>query len=655
MGKWLFAPQSGAEIRSENKDELLFRTEHSGEDEYAGTDSLAREILQNALDAGADQAPVRIRFALHEPSDAPPPERLAHYFSRLQTPLLKRQIHCDANGVPQCPCRFLVVEDFGTRGLEGNPRQHREPQGQESGSESFYWFWRNTGISAKKGNELGRHGLGKLVFRAASQVGCMFGVTIRQSDRRELLMGQAFLHLHEFDGCEYKQAGFWCAGQDENDVPVPIEDPGELALFRQEWRISRTVEPGLSVVSPFVPEVLRADRLAQAVALHFFLRILRGQLVVEITGTKTGKRSAGKAETIILDRERLADACREMDWSGPARTKRHVPPPTDFAQGCMRATPDATTTLLGQDRLPEWNETIVAPDRLAALRNQFARGERVGLRVRLSLPVQSGPPRIGSFDVWVAKTANTKRLDSYYVREGMTITKLTSQACKRGHQGLVLVEAGPLAELLGDCEGPAHEEWDTSQSRPDITWKTWKGRVKFVRRAVDGVVELLTPPVAAADYELLRDFFSIEQPGNRGASRTRGGGVSDPVPLTIPAVPPKWFEIAHRAGGFAIKRGDRNVAIPRNQVLSVRVAYNIPQGDPFHKWTAFDFSFSNMSGRPGELTCKLHGATLNSRIDNQLEIGDFAEDFECEVKGFDTFRDLYIRVDELPVNENEKR
>jgi hypothetical protein len=59
-----------------------------------------------------------------------------------------------------------------------------------------------------------------------------------------------------------------------------------------------------------------------------------------------------------------------------------------------------------------------------------------------------------------------ERCDSYYIREGMTIIKINSRASQRGIQALVYVESGPLAKLLGDTEGPAHEDWDTSEERP---------------------------------------------------------------------------------------------------------------------------------------------------------------------------------------------
>src|SRR5690606_38072778 len=128
---------------------------------------------------------------------------------------------------------------------------------------------------------------GKTVYRAASQVGCMLGLTVREEDGRELLMGQAVLKIHEHDGQEYFPEGYWCAGIDDTGLPLPIEAPDELSRFREEWKLSRKGEPGLSVVVPYVARELDGSRLLQAVCVNFFLPILRGELIVDLESPQT--------------------------------------------------------------------------------------------------------------------------------------------------------------------------------------------------------------------------------------------------------------------------------------------------------------------------------------------------------------------------------
>ena len=120
MGQWAFAELRGDDVRRDPNEAELFKTEQTVEGEYAGTDALVREILQNSVDARCGDGPVRVRLAIHDVDEAPSASRLAHYFARLQTPLAARQVVFNNRGVPQIPCRFLVVEDFATRSTEAS-------------------------------------------------------------------------------------------------------------------------------------------------------------------------------------------------------------------------------------------------------------------------------------------------------------------------------------------------------------------------------------------------------------------------------------------------------------------------------------------------------------------------------------------------------
>lgn len=149
MGNWVFEELRGAAVRRDPNEAVLFKTEQTGEGEYAGNDALVREILQNAVDARSGNDPARVRLAIHNPGDAPAATRLAHYFERLQAPLTARQIEFDS-GVPSLPCRFLVCEDFGTRGLEGDTALFQDPSSTDKTRQDFFWFWRNIGRSARR-------------------------------------------------------------------------------------------------------------------------------------------------------------------------------------------------------------------------------------------------------------------------------------------------------------------------------------------------------------------------------------------------------------------------------------------------------------------------------------------------------------------------
>jgi hypothetical protein len=639
MGKWVFEELRGAAVRRDPQEAELFKTEQTAEGEYSGNDALVREILQNAVDARAADAPVRVRFAIHEATDAPPPVRLAYYFKRLREPLLGRSIAYGKNDAPALPCRFLVCEDFGTSGLEGDPALFHDPVVGNKTRQDFFWFWRNIGRSGKTGDDLGRWGLGKTVFRAVSRVGCMFGLTVRQSDQLPMLMGQTVLQIHTRDGLEYLPEGYWCGDQDATGLPIPINFPAELDEFSREWHLTRSSEPGLSVVSPFIPDEVKAHRLLEAVAVHFFTRILRGDLVVEVVGEGVG--------AVTLDKTGIEAACKKMQWNGPKRTKRHVAPPIAFAKTCLKTRPTLATPLLGTERLPDLNDPPPPPETLEPLRQRFAAGDLLAIRARIWLPRKSGKGEEGHADVYLQRRADGLRADSYYVREGMTITKINSRAAQRGIQALVIADPGALAELLGDTEGPAHEDWDTSAERPDREWKSWKGRVKFVRGIVDSLCELLTPSTTAPDFDLLSDVFSVDLNSGAQLQRRPGERTKDRPKFEPPPLVPKWYQIVAGAGGFAVSRTPQ-VPMPHNPSLLVSVAYDLPSGDPLRSWCLFDFVLGDGSG---ELVPSGKGLRARKLSGNQLQLVDLQDDFRLSVSGFDRHRDLFVRVEEASPEE----
>lgn len=74
MTQWVFAKFDSAVVRRDPNETQQFKAEQAGDDEYAGTDALVREILQNSIDAATGSGPVRVRLALHQNADDIPQE-----------------------------------------------------------------------------------------------------------------------------------------------------------------------------------------------------------------------------------------------------------------------------------------------------------------------------------------------------------------------------------------------------------------------------------------------------------------------------------------------------------------------------------------------------------------------------------------------------
>ncbi|MDD3586070.1 MAG: hypothetical protein PHQ75_02705 [Thermoguttaceae bacterium] len=568
--------------------------------------------------------------------------RLKQYFEELESPL-----SCCSNpvpyadGIPTLHEGFLVCEDFNTRGLEGNINLDSDPPRGDDQPQDFFWFWRNIGCSGKTGNDLGRWGLGKTVYRAASRTGCMLGLTIRKSDRKAYLMGQAVLSIHKRGNTEYVPEGFWGDTRDDG-FPLPVEDSTELAAFCGDWRLRREKESGLSVVVPFVCDELRADNVAQAVAVNFIVPILQGRLVVTIESPQA---------TYSFNQNSLRDECKKLQWKGSPKTKRKQPPPVDFIKECLQK--DMVTLpesqVLGTDSVPVLSSDSFAADALTELKNSLRQEKLTGAKIRIQLQQKSGQvfvDSIGWLYVFVQRGDSKLRHNSFYVRNGMTITRISSKVEKQGVEALVLVDKNPLADFLGDSEGASHEDWNQSgMQRIEEKWnKTGSvGRINFCRRIVDKFVEYLTPQTEDPDYDLLSDFFFVQRTDSSQNEHTQGRDESRLDASVAPIVSkPKWFTIHEKKGGFRVSR-NKSVAMPPNARLRVSVAYDIPNGNPLKTWSPFDFNFRQHDSPQWKGT----SIAILAFTGNTVDIAINGEKFAFENTEFDKYRDLFVRIDDI--------
>lgn len=292
------------------------------------TDTLVRELVQNSMDARLTDQRVEVAFRLPDPGCYDPAQaELGWQCLHALYPHLRVMRDLALPSQTE-PITWFAYEDFGTRGLEGDPLRVSDPPPSVDGADDgFYWFWRNIGRSAKSGDNRGRWGLGKTVLPAASRLSTFFGLTRRKSDRQKLLMGQCILKVHEVDGVEYEPVGYFHSRvQQHRDVQAPIADPFFIDQFERVFGLARGNNPGLSLVVPFPLVAMEPVEIVRSVIVHFFIPILQDQLRAVV--------SRGD-ENLILERGSLERICRNLKWDGKKSTKRHRSPPVDLARRAM--------------------------------------------------------------------------------------------------------------------------------------------------------------------------------------------------------------------------------------------------------------------------------------------------------------------------------
>ncbi len=591
-------------------------------------DALVREAIQNSLDARAprSRAPVRVRFRFAAGPHALHADAVRQYFDGLEP-----HLHAAARTMHTILPRhdeampFLVVEDFGTRGLTGDP--HVDPELDSASDEKkndFFYFWRNVGRSGKGEVDRGRWGLGKAVFTVASRIRTVFGITRRFDDDRSLLLGQSVLKTHVLDGQRVYPYGFFARFEKRNGLPLPIEDPILLDRFVDDFGVNR-VAPGLSIVIPwFRDDELSLDRVTISVVEQYFYPILRGDLAVEVVdGARRQQIDAQTIDGLLADENTLR-LCALTRWSLAQEEDAHIHLPD------------------GNASAPKWDERLFESRRLATLRDRFASGERMAFRVPVLVKRKRARPASSWFDVYLERDESLRKPEHHFIRSLITIPEVRVSGDK-ATRALIVVEEPALSRFLGDAENPAHSDWSERADKIRTLYDHGASTVRFVKNSASFLASLLARPPAGRERDFLADLFSIEMPeqslhegsarlpiraaagmsgsGTAGdASSGAGGGVS----------------IARIAGGFTIKSSD---ATP-GRTFRGEVAYRVRAGNAFRKHSPFDFDLLSGDG----INVHAEGARLRAVSVNAFDLTPSSPKFQISMKGFDPRRDLVVRV-----------
>lgn len=599
-------------------------------------DALVREAIQNSLDAKAgdetNQPAVRVAITCGTVAR----QRVAPYFeglwphARALPPTFPKLV---AELADKDPVEFLVIEDFGTRGLEGDPKQWTDTP-QNNVRNDFYYFWRNVGRSGKVGEDRGRWGLGKTVFAYASQACTYFGLTVRQSDRRRLLMGRAVFCMHTCNGTFYRPYGFY--GRDRDDSLMPIEDRHAIDDFADAFQLRRRDEPGLSVVVPFPEEEVKWKDLLSATWRHYFWPILEGHLEVEIHTPTDKVRLHRDTWKKTLQQDRALETLR---------------PIVTLAERWMETRqPTAVLEAPEPDVRPQWPSHPLPESERARLQALLDRGEALALQqplfVHAQRPDGSYEPRHTFFHVLLQRKPENEPGDGHFIRQGISVENPTIRR-PRGLRWIVVAEDPTLCAFLGDAENPAHTEWQRASPKLKSKYRFGPTTLDFIRKAPEHIARWLAGPTQQRDPKLLQHVFSIP---------TRSPTTTAPTPTAVrPAAAALYVgtteetvaNIAGHGSEVRLVREDKGFRLQGTwngngaRRLAIEMAYDVLRGNPFVRYSPFDFEV----GKTAKPHCT--GARIVEAAYNRLVVELEQPKFEVRVTGFDPHRDLRVKVQVL--------
>ncbi len=592
--------------------------------------ALVRESIQNSLDAKT-ASPVRVVITVATAS-LPPQSAVDNLFSGAW-----KHFAAPGNGLqdpkpePGTPCPYLVVEDFNTSGLTGDPSQtNPDPEDRNN----FFNFFRAEGLSGKTGSELGRWGVGKFVFPRSSRASTHFAITVRTNESQRLMLGSVTLKGHYVCGerDRYTPDGLYGVRRDDGLV-LPVEDPSAIDEVTSLFNVQRQHEPGTSVIVPFInPDDFMFNKLLDAAIRSYFVPILAGSL--EVTVRHDDCEAVLRSDTLVsVLEENQTLATNLLPLIRLAQVASSVPEQDRI----LLNMPDPA-------RAAKWRKDLVRADALQKLHQKLADHQPVAVRVPVSVRRKSGDDVSSYFDVYLQTERNCNE-HPVFVREGIIVSDVR---CRRISEirSLVVVEHAPLAEMLGNSENPAHTQWQKDGSKFKGFYTYGSAVIDFVTDSVSGLLAIVNQASQEQDPSLTVDFFSIEpleqsedaENNQTGGSRPKHGDETERPNPNIEARPTR-LAIHRSAAGFAVEAGSSPPPVPFR--LEVQCAYETSNGNPLKKWNAADFVFDD-GGLPVTLSGPVKVITQhNNRLVLRIDGGDF----RVAVDGFDTSRDLYVRAD----------
>lgn len=593
--------------------------------------ALVRELLQNARDAKAGDEPVRVRIAVSESADE---TKAAKWCGGLWP-----HLQAADSGVRQIPDRatigrVLVVEDFASHGLTGRIDLEDAPDPSRASKERFYAFARAEGFTNKGSGGGGSWGVGKTAFPRASHINTIFGFSVRRENPHAILFGQSILRYRNVDGRRYAPEVMWGQRSREDTLVLPCTDPSLIAEFRSTFRVSRTDEPGLTIVIPQLHDDITPQALARHSALEYFLPILRGQMVVEIHGA--GLPGGG----VVLNQTSLST---HLPILCPDHEVSRLQPVLDLATWLCGDPPKQETVRTGIG-VPSWTEAV--PDDVAKnLSTRFSNGDRIALRVHVNVRRSAGDVP-GYFDLFVQCASGPQPTRPVYVRDGIVIPRVRNRGLRGIRVHAILVcENNPLAELLRDAEGPGHTQWspetETVRNRFKSEYTGGKSLINFVEDAPRNFVERLLSVQTERDTTTFADDFPapVDEESHRRAKakkRRKPAGDATPKP-ELPPKRPRAYIIEARKNGFVL-RSTAEPGVARPVGLRIRVGYDITgTANPISEYHPADFKFNQ-----APIAVQTTGLRELKRHENVLEYEVIADDFRIQAEGFDLHRDIVV-------------
>ena len=392
--QWKFEEYAQDSVISNSQSEKQTR-------EIQKTKVLIRETVQNSLDAVFDkEKPTEIKISYRN-------IKFKDIFKYFKT-LIPHLEECGIKGKELLKLgteiKFLIIEDFNTKGLEDERKQD--------------FFKKDNLRTEKNSKDGGSHGIGKIVFSASSKIKTFFAFSIfkENGELQNCFKGKSNLESHFLIKKGYREYGFL-----EN---LENEDQLKDLLFQ------RKNETGLSVAIPFYDnEEITTQKIKDAFLKEYYLPLIKDEL------------------KIIVDDKEI--------------TKNEIiSQKVDLAKKYIGSSDEETIFIEKLDYKKKDGILIKNEDEIISLLED---GKSIFIKFNLTIEYQpyNDEDKEGNLILLIQKNKNDEKEPFDFWRDNNLIREASKrQSSSNEYFIIILIEDNPLSYLLRDLENVAHTKWE---------------------------------------------------------------------------------------------------------------------------------------------------------------------------------------------------
>lgn len=624
MASWQFRP-----LNPNDNSGISTVEDNFANEDRSNVEILVRETLQNPLDARTGDELVEVHYNLVSLKRGSSlfldslfsDECLKHFFAGGLV---------SADELPEV-IDFLIVEDFGTSGLEGC----YDDSGADGPSQNWNAFWFREGEGAKPTRSNGGAGQGKITLYAASKIRSVLALTHRMSDNQQMAFGCCrFRKNYKVEGSNERWAkeARWSSTNNPDELAEPIRDANLIDAIKEELRLARSDRAGTSFIVPMPLRIALSD-LKRAVLNEFFFPIRRGRLKVVVGDS-------------IIDENTVASLAADLGEFG-----RY---PLEYRQFLEESISDHIDDKATAEAKLSWTKnTSISADafeenELDVLKKSFEKGKTISVDFPVKIKKRNSEVKNGKFRVVLREYQDGDQSQELFIRQDLGIDGEKRLKGARRIQpvlSLTFIDDIELSSFLVAAEEPTHRTWNAKRPKVTSLYDSTSTLLTFVRNAAVRLVEFLTPS-GVRNSTALSLYFSdpqslnVKQRGGRGTEKNSPNAEKKDAE-EIPKAKPKPFEFQTLKDGFFIKTVPSVMAkksLPLHCEIST--AYATTLGDPFKQWDAAEFWLNNEK----EFIIEEVGISSLVRDGNIIRFSFINDNSSFKISGFDPNRKVEVQI-----------